>query len=372
MPADPLHTKICDMFGIEFPVLAFTHCKDVAAAVTNAGGLGVLGMGGQSPEEIRAEVRWLKDRCGDKPFGIDLIFPASVPETAMKTNEIQAAISPEHRAFVKNWMEKHDLKDVPPRPGEDRENGPGGGFSSHEAARRQVEAVIDAGPAVIVAGLGSPAFFLDAAHAKGIKVGGLIGRVRQARREIEAGIDFVIAQGYDGGGHTGEIGTFTLVPRVVEIAGDTPVLCAGGVGTGRHLAAALCMGAAGTWSGTLWLATRESDTDILVKEKIVASTEEDTIRSKSWSGKPMRQLKNIWNEAWEAPDAPKPLPMPLQFVLSGPPLAAAAATRKPEFMASPGGQVIGTINEIKSCRDVVFDIVSEARDVFDRLIGEPE
>ena len=304
MARDPLQTKICEMLGIEFPIFAFTHCKDVAAAVSNAGGLGVLGMGGSSPEEIRAEMRWLRDRCGDRPFGLDLIFPASVPETAMNREQISVAITDEHRDFARRYMEKHNLKEVPPRAGEDREMGPGGGFASHENARQQVEVAIEEAPAVIVAGLGSPAFFLDAAHEKGIKVGGLIGRVRQAQREIDAGVDFVIAQGYDGGGHTGDVGTFTLVPRVVSIAGDTPVLCAGGVGTGRHLAAALCMGAAGTWSGTLFLATRESDTDIMVKEKIIASTEEDTIRSRSWSGKPMRQLRNEWNLAWEDPSAP--------------------------------------------------------------------
>jgi len=337
--------------------------------VTNAGGLGVLGELAHAPEQIAQDIAWLRERVGDKPFGVDLIFPASLPEKAPSLEERRQVITQEHRDFVQQFMEQHHLPEPASTRGSDAAVPIG--MSSLDDARRQLDVLLEERVPLIAAGLGSPAFVLDAAHARGIKVAGLVGRTRQARREIEAGVDIIIAQGYDGGGHTGEIGTFTLVPQVVAIAGDTPVLCAGGVGTGRHLAAALCFGAAGVWSGTLWLASRESDSSLLVKEKILASTEDDTIRSRALTGKPARQLKSAWNLAWEAPDAPPPLPFPLQMVLSGRIMAAARETNDPALAGSPAGQVIGTIDAIKPCREIIYDMVEEARDVFDSLLGVP-
>ena len=367
MVRDPLQTKITDMFGVDFPIFGFTHCKDVAAAVTNAGGIGVLGMLGAHPDRIAQEVAWLKDRCGNKPFGIDLVFPANVPEKTQSDEDLDAQIPAEHREFTQRWLDQRGLKWEYRQPEFVNPEGFRGGLSSQEDARKQIDAVLQMAVPLVVAGLGSPAFFIEAAHANGMKVGGLVGKVRQARREIEAGIDMVMAQGYDGGGHTGEIGTFTLVPQVLDIAGDTPVMCAGGVGTGRHLAAALAMGAAGTWSGTLWLASRESDADIMVKEKILAATEEDTMRSKAWSGKPQRGLKVDWNMAWDEPGAPKPLPTPLQGRIAGPAQGALRQKHESNLAYSPAGQVVGAIHEMKSCRDIIYDIAEQARDLLDNV-----
>jgi NAD(P)H-dependent flavin oxidoreductase YrpB (nitropropane dioxygenase family) len=369
MARNPLHTKLCDMFGIEFPIFAFTHCKDVVAEVVNAGGMGILGELSHTADEIHADIQWLRERVGNKPFGIDLVFPASIPQHDMPDVEVKSAVTPEHWQFVNKLMREHNLPELEPQS-DSRRSMPLG-LSSLDQARKQLEVLLDERVPLFAAGLGSPAFVLDAAHARGIKVAGLIGRTRQARREIEAGIDIVIAQGYDAGGHTGEIGTFSLVPAVVKIAGETPVLAAGGVGTGRHLAAALCLGAAGVWTGTIWLATRESNSDIRIKEKIVASTEDDTIRSRALTGKPARQLRNAWNLAWEAPDAPKPLPAPLQFVLSNPVLAAARQAGNDDFLSSPAGQAIGTVEAIKPSREVVLDIVGEALDVLEGVTGVP-
>lgn len=369
MARDPIQTKLTEMMGLEYPIVAFTHCKDVAVAVSEAGGLGVLGQLTATPDEIAANVRWMRDRLGGKPFGVDLVFPASVPPSA-NLEDLSAQIPDEYRAFVNGIMERHSLP--PPKSNAEM---PGfgisrGGLFSQEAGRRQLDVVLEERVPFFASGLGNPAFVVEAAHERGIKVGGLIGKVRQARREVEAGVDVIVAQGYDAGGHTGEIGTFTLVPQVVAIAGDTPVLCGGGVGTGAHLAAALCLGAAGVWTGTIWLAVRESDTDMIVKEKIIAATEEDTTRSRSLTGKPARLLKTALTDEWEQPGALSPLPMPLQGVLTADLMISVHQNNYEPFMGSPAGQVIGTIHEMKPSREVIFDMVADARDILEGLMGE--
>lgn len=365
MARDPLHTKLCDMLGIEFPIVAFTHCKDVVAAVCNAGGVGILGEAGHTPEEIAADVKWLRERVGDRPFGVDLLIPASVPESGGR-QDLAAQIPEEHRRFVQQIKESNNIPD--PKPADGRR---GGVTLTQEFARKQLDVVLEERVPIFASGLGNPAFVLEAAHARGMKVFGLVGKVRQARREVEAGVDVIVAQGTDAGGHTGPIGTFSLVPQVTAIAGSTPVVAAGGVGTGRHLAAALCLGAVGVWTGTIWLTARESDTDMVIKEKILAATEDDTTISRCMSGKPIRQLKTLWTEAWERPDAPSPLPMPLQGIVAGPVLQAITDYKIEPFMGSPAGQVIGTITELKPAREIVLDIIEGARDVLDELFGEP-
>jgi NAD(P)H-dependent flavin oxidoreductase YrpB (nitropropane dioxygenase family) len=362
---DPLHTKLCDMLGIEFPIVAFTHCKDVVAAVCNAGGLGVLGETGHTPDEIAADIKWLRDRIGDRPFGVDLLIPASVPPSGT-VGELAEEIPDEHRRFVQKIKEENNIPD--PKPDSTRPRGMRA--LTQESARKQLDVVLDERVPVFASGLGNPAFVLEAAHARGMKVFGLVGKVRQARREIEAGVDVIVAQGTDAGGHTGPIGTFSLVPQVAAIAGETPVVAAGGVGTGRHLAAALCLGASGVWTGTIWLTCRESDTDMIVQEKILAATDDDTTISRCMSGKPIRQLKTKWTEAWEQPGAPTPLPMPLQGILVGRVLQAISDYKIEPFLGSPAGQVVGTITALKPARQIVLDMIDEARDVFDGLVGE--
>ncbi|HJN92003.1 MAG TPA: nitronate monooxygenase family protein [Dehalococcoidia bacterium] len=370
MAIDPLRTKICDLVGCEFPIFAFTHCKDVAAAVSNAGGVGVLGELGRTPDEIVEDIAWLRERVGDKPFGIDLVFPASIPASTMNMEDLEAQIPQEHREFVSDLMTRHDIPAATQPPA----GGPMSGMVgmlSQENARKQLDAAIETNVPIIASGLGSPAFAVEAAHARGIKLMGLIGRVRQAQREVDAGVDMIVAQGYDAGGHTGEIGTFTLLPRVTAIAGDTPVLCAGGVGTGQHLAAALCLGASGVWCGSLWLASRESDMAFKVKEKLMEATEEDTIRSRALTGKPARQLKTDFNLAWEEPGAPEPLTMPLQGLLIRDLQLAVREQQAQDFMGTPLGQVVGQITEMRPCAEILFDMVEGARDTFDHWLVDP-
>ena len=364
MAKNPLRTKLCEMLGIEFPIIAFTHCKDVVVAVINAGGFAVLGEAMHAPDEIAADIKWIRERVDGKPFGIDVVVPASVPP-AGALGELMAKIPDTHRAFARKIKEKYGVPDP---------KGPVAlhqwGGLNQEMARAQLEVLLDERVPVLASGLGSPVFILEAAHERGIKVFGLVGKTRQAKRQIEAGVDAVIAQGYDAAGHTGSMGTFSIVPEVVSIAGDTPVIAAGGVTTGRHLAAALCLGAAGVWTGTLWLASRESDVDMIVKEKLLAATAEDTSYSSCISGMTMRTLKCPWTEEWSRPEAPRPLSAPYQMLLSADYIQGANDHRRADLMTEAAGQGVGFVTTMKPARQIVFDLVDEALTAIEELTGE--
>jgi NAD(P)H-dependent flavin oxidoreductase YrpB (nitropropane dioxygenase family) len=364
MAKDPLRTKLCDMLGIEFPVIAFTHCKDVAVAVINAGGFAVLGEAMHTPDDIAADIKWIRDRVDGKPFGIDLVLPASVPPTG-SLDELMSEIPDEQRKFAQEIKEKYAVPD------------PKGPIALHqwgglnqEMARAQLDVLLEERVPVIASGLGSPAFILETAHERGILVFGLVGKTRQAKRQIEAGVDAIIAQGYDAAGHTGAMGTFSIVPEVVSIADDTPIIAAGGVTTGRHLAAALCLGAAGVWTGTIWLASRESDVDMIVKEKILAATAEDTSYSTCISGMTMRVLKCPWTEEWAKPEAPRVLPAPYQMLLSSDYIQGANDARREDLMTEAAGQGVGFVTSMKPARQILFDLVEEALAALEEITGE--
>lgn len=351
------------MLGIEFPVIAFTHCKDVAVAVINSGGFAVLGEAMHTPDEIAADIKWIRDRVDGRPFGIDLVLPASVPPTG-SLDDLTAQIPETHRVFAQEIKRKYDVPD------------PRGPIALHqwgglnrEMARAQLDVLLDERVPVIASGLGSPAFILDAAHERGIKIFGLVGKTRQARRQLEAGVDAIIAQGYDAAGHTGSMGTFSIVPEVAAIAGDTPVIAAGGVTTGRHLAAALCLGASGVWTGTLWLASRESDVDMIIKERLLEASADDTSFSSSISGMTMRTLKCPWTEEWSKPGAPPPLSAPYQMLLSSEYIQGANDHRRADLMTEAAGQGVGFVTSMKPARQILFDIVEEALAALDELAG---
>jgi NAD(P)H-dependent flavin oxidoreductase YrpB (nitropropane dioxygenase family) len=364
MAKDPLRTKLCDMLGIEFPIIAFTHCKDVAVAVVNAGGFAVLGEAMHTPDEIAADIKWIRDRVEGRPFGIDLVLPSSVPP-AGTLEELMGQIPEAQRQFARAIKERYKIPDP---------KGPVAlhqwGGLNQEMARAQLDVVLEERAPVFTSGLGNPAFILEAAHARGIKVFGLVGKTRQAQREVEAGVDAIIAQGYDAAGHTGSMGTFSIVPEVVSIAGDTPVIAAGGITTGRHLAAALCLGAAGVWTGTLWLASRESDVDMIIKEKLLAATAEDTVYSRCISGMTMRTLKCVWTDEWSKPDAPPVLTAPYQMLLSSDYIQAANDHRREDLMTEASGQGVAFVTAMKPARQIVFDMVEEALDAFEGITGE--
>ena len=364
--SDPLHTRLCDEYGCEVPICAFAHTKDVIVAVTNAGGIGVLGGVGRTPAELRSDIRWIKERVRDKPFGVDLLVPASFVEG--NREDLEELIPQAHRDFLENLRSENGISEAKPR----REGGTGSPNLLREA-RESLEVVFEEKVPIFASGLGSPAFILEEAHAAGTRVWGLVGLPRQARRQVEAGVDVVIAQGYDSGGHSGTVGTFTLVPEVVEIAegSDTLVLAAGGVSNGRHLAGALAMGAAGIWTGTIWLATHESETQMFLKQRLIDAKVEDAVQSRAMSGKPIRQLRSNWSDAWKQPDAPEPLQMPLQGMLVDDTLAGIREARMEDWMTTPAGQAVVGIHEIKPAAEVVYSLVEEAMEQFDRVTGEP-
>ncbi len=363
MAKNPLQTKLCDSLGIEYPIVAFTHCKDVVAAVTNAGGFAVMGETHHTPDEIEADIRWIREKVGDKPFGIDLVFPASVPAMG-SIDELKAQIPQAQRDYAEDIKKRHNIP--PPKNTPELYEL---GWMTQEVPRKQLEVVLDEKVAVLASGLGSPVFILEAAHERGMQVWGLVGKPRQAKRELEAGVDAIIAQGFDAAGHTGAIGTFSIVSQVAAIAGDTPVIAAGGITTGTHLAAAITLGAAGVWTGTLWLACRESDKEMVIKEKVLRATAEDTSHSACVSGFTMRTLKSKWHEEWAKPEAPKPAPAPYQLLLFAEMKQSAMDWNLEDFMTEAAGQGVGFINEMKPAREIVFDMAEEALSVFEDVTG---
>jgi NAD(P)H-dependent flavin oxidoreductase YrpB (nitropropane dioxygenase family) len=366
MTHDPLRTKLCDMLGIEFPIIAFTHCKDVAVAVINSGGFAVLGEAMHEADQISQDIAWIRERVDGKPFGIDLVLPASAPPGG-SVDDLLSKIPEEQRAYEQEIKKKYDVPDPKDKP----DLYSWGGLNQ-AMARSQLDVLLEEKVPVICSGLGSPAFLLDAAHERGIKVFGLVGKTRQAKRQLEAGVDAIIAQGFDAAGHTGAMGTFSIVAEVAAIAGDTPIIAAGGVTTGRHLAAALCLGASGVWTGTLWLPCRESDNDMIIKEKLIAANSEDTSWSTCISGMTMRVLKCPWTEEWAKPEAPQVLPPPYQMLLSSDYIQGANDYRRDDLMTEACGQGVGSITEMKPARQIVYDMVEEALTAFEAITGEAE
>lgn len=366
--SDPLRTRLCIEYGCDVPIVAFAHTRDIVALVTNAGGIGVLGAAPLTAEELRFNIQWIRERVGDRPWGVDLLIPASFVQGNQE--DLEAEIPEGHRDFVTKLMRDNSI----PYP---TRSGPlSTGIELERAldgARQLLDVVLEERVPIFVSGLGSPAFLLDEAHSRGVKVWGMVGLPRQAARQLDAGVDVIVAQGYDSGGHSGTVGTFTLVPEVVRMAEGTGtlVLAAGGVNNGRQVAAAIAMGADGVWTGTIWLATHESDTETFLKQRLVEARAEDPYQSSAMTGKPIRQLPSRFGDAWKAPDAPEPLPMPLQSVLVRDMLEGIAEARMEDWMTTPAGQSVVGIRSIRPASDVVFQLVEEAQESFERIGAAP-
>ncbi len=354
MPATFVSTSITRMFGVDHPIFGFTHSVDVCVAVCQAGGVGILGATRETPEEIRQHLAEIRRRIGNRPFGVDLVLPPGMPERNNR-EEIEEALPPGHRDFVEGLYGKYGVL---------RDGGSGMRsrfVRSQEVAARQIEAVLDSTVDIFACGIGSPVDAVREAQALGKKVVSLVGTPKQARRVKDAGVDFIVAQGYDAGAHTGQIGTFSLVPQVVDAAGDTPVVAAGGVVSGRHIAASLALGAAGVWIGTAWLVTKENHTDPIILRKLLAAGPEDTVISRADSGKTLRQVRSAWSEEWSAPGAPAPLKMPYQDILIGDLLGAIDRQKVEPLMHSPAGQGVGTLNRETTVAETMNRLVAEAQ-----------
>lgn len=360
-------TDLCDTVGIERPIVAFTPSEHVAAAVSRAGGLGVLGcVRFNDPDELDRTLTWLDDNTDGKPYGVDVVMPMKVP-TEGKAVDLKAMIPEPHVAFVDRTLQQLGVPPLPEGEGRDAVMG-----WLHSVARSHVDVALGHRPVLIANALGSPPVdVIEQAHAAGVQVAALAGAPKHALSHVANGVDVIVAQGYEAGGHTGEIASMVLTPEVVDAVGpDIPVLAAGGIGSGRQIAAALALGAQGVWTGSIWLTTQEYqnlNTNRGMTEAFLRATSADTIRTRVYTGKPARLLRTKWTEAWAADDAPDPLPMPLQNILVADAHSRMNAHGDPDVISMPVGQIVGRMNDVRPVADVMARLVAEYDDAVARL-----
>ncbi len=375
-----MKSPICALLGIEFPLLAFSHCRDVVAAVSRAGGMGVFGAGALPPERLEEELAWIDAHVDGQPYGVDLLIPEKMAGKHEEVNARQmvTGLPDSHTGFADAVLAKHGIE--------------AGAFD--EARDRMVQIGRNLRPAgaadlldvafkhpikLIANALGvPPPLMLELGKRHGVPVAALVGAREHAVKQVEAGVDILVVAGGEAGGHCGDVSTLVLVPEVVAaIAGlrAVPILAAGGIVTGRQMAACMAMGAAGAWTASVWLTTHEAETNPVVKDKMLKATSRDTVRSRSRTGKPSRQLRSSWTQAWEAPGAPSPLPMPLQSLISEPPLARVDKLAQSghagaqELATYWVGQGVGLMNEAKSVRAVMQEFQEDFLAAYERLGG---
>jgi NAD(P)H-dependent flavin oxidoreductase YrpB (nitropropane dioxygenase family) len=377
-----MKSAICDMLGIEFPLFAFSHCRDVVAAVSRAGGFGVLGATVHSPGTLERELRWIDDHADGKPYGVDVLIPENMSTAGEKHvtwKSLEARVPREHRDFTRDLLKKNGIEltttsvaDNQPQP------------FDPETAMQLLEVSFRHPIRLIANALGVPPKEMIAMGKKhGVPVAALVGAREHALRQVAAGVDILVVQGTEAGGHCGEVSTMVLVPEVIKAIRpirDVPVLAAGGIMTGRQMAACMAMGAAGAWTGSVWLATVESETSEIFREKMIAASSRDAVRSKGRTGKPARQLRSVWTDAWDrSPESPGALPMPLQSIVSRDAFnaidrAAAAGNPKARDMVSYFvGQGVGLIDSVKSAGSVVQEFKEdfiEAIEHMNALVAE--
>jgi NAD(P)H-dependent flavin oxidoreductase YrpB (nitropropane dioxygenase family) len=370
-----VHTPATDLVGIDLPIFAFSHCRDVVAAVTRAGGLGVLGAVAHSPEQLDIDLTWIEQEVKGLPFGVDLLVPekfAGSDEGGLDPGQLRDLVPDEHRAWVDDLLDRYHVPQAP--ADETIGRGVGGMRVDPKSMAPLLDVLFAHDTSLVASALGPPpAHFIERAHAAGIPVAALAGSVEHARKHAAAGADLIVAQGTEAGGHTGTIATMVLVPEVVDAVAPTPVLAAGGIGRGRQLAAGMALGADGVWCGSVWLTTEEAETPPTVKEKFLHAGLGDTVRSRSLTGKPARMLRTPWTDEWERVDGPGPLPMPLQPMLIGNAMrrihrvADKDGTGANELVTYFVGQVVGAMNAVRPSRQVVLEMVEEFIDTLERL-----
>ncbi len=381
-----MRSPICEMLGIDFPLVAFSHCRDVVAAVSRAGGFGVLGATAFSPHQLDRELAWLDEHCGGRGYGVDVLIPehiATKDERNVSVSTVAERIPQRHRDFVRELLKKYDVE-LPDRTLHGGPEQHHGRINLQEDTVMPLLEVAFSHPIKLIANaLGvPPQSMLELGRRHNVPVAALIGAKEHAVRQVQAGVDIIIAEGWEAGGHCGEVSTLVLVPdviRAIKPIRDVPVLAAGGIANGRQMAACMAMGAAGVWTGSVWLTTSESDVPQLLREKMLAATARDTVRSKCRTGKFSRQLKSAWTEAWESAESPGPLPMPFQTVLSEPALRAALYSaehgneKARELITYWVGQCVGLIDTVKSARTVVQEFMEDfaaALEDMNRLVGQ--
>jgi len=371
-----MKSPVCEMLGVEFPLFAFSHCRDVVAAVSRAGGFGVLGATVHSPETLEHELKWIDDHVDGKPYGLDVLIPENIStagERDVTWQSLERRIPSEHRAFTRDLLKKYDVEltstSVPantPQP--------------FDAARAMelLEVSFRHPVRLIANALGvPPKTMIEMGRKHGVPVAALVGAKEHALRQVAAGVDILVVQGTEAGGHCGEVSTMVLVPEVIKAIKpirDVPVLAAGGIMNGRQMAACMAMGAAGVWTGSVWLATTESETSEIFREKMIAASSRDAVRSKGRTGKPARQLRSVWTDAWDrGPDSPGALPMPLQSIISRDAFqaidraAAAGNARARDLVSYFVGQGVGLIDSVKSATAVVQEFKEDFLEAIEHM-----
>jgi NAD(P)H-dependent flavin oxidoreductase YrpB (nitropropane dioxygenase family) len=366
-------TPLAEELGLEVPIFAFSKAPEVVAAVSRAGGMGMLGAVAYTVDQLRDALDWIDAHVDGKPYGVDVVMPAKYEGAGAGTIDPQAfeaMISPRHRAFIEDLLTRYEV----PRLPDDETSWHHLLAWTEQTTRPQVELALSRPIKLLANALGPPPRdIVDSAHQRGIKVAALTGSVEHALKQIENGVDIIVAQGTEAGGHCGEISTMVLVPDIVDAVGTTPVLAAGGIGCGRQVAAALALGAQGAWTGSMWLTVAESDVAPLLKDKLVRARATDTVRSRALTGKPARQLRTAWSDAWDDPKGPGALPMPLQFMATADATsrifkyAGQPGTRAHELLTSPVGQIVGRMNAVKSVAEVMDELVREMRATMTRM-----
>ncbi len=364
--------RVTGLLGCEIPLLAFSHCRDVVAAVTNAGGFGVLGAAAFSPEALDVELHWIDEHVHGRPYGADVLVPEKVEGRGrhLTPADFVALVPDTQRRFVEDLLARHGIH----QPG-DGVSAQGSRMGNPDVNEELLDVAFAHPIGLIANALGRPpASMLERAGRQGVPVAALVGARHHAERQLEAGVDLIVAQGGEAGGHTGEIATMVLVPEVVDaVAGRVPVLAAGGIVTGRQMAAALALGADGVWTGSMWLTTEEAETAPATKAKLVTASSADTLRSRGRTGKPARQLRSAWTDAWEDPAGPGPLPMPLQSMIAEPALrridqlAASGHEGATELATYFVGQGVGLLDGVRPVRRVVEELMADFADAVERV-----
>jgi NAD(P)H-dependent flavin oxidoreductase YrpB (nitropropane dioxygenase family) len=363
-----VRTSLCTLLDIDHPIVGFTPSEQVAAAISRAGALGVLGcVRFNDPAELDSVLSWMDANTGGRPYGVDVVMPAQVPTEGVP-DDLSQLIPAGHKEFVDRTLL---ALGVPPLPGESTA-GEGVLGWLHSVARQHVEVALGHPARLIANALGPPPpDVIAAAHDRGMLVAALAGKAAHARGHVASGVDIVVAQGYEAGGHTGEIASMVLVPEIVDAVGDqAPVLAAGGIGCGRQIAAALALGAVGVWMGSAWLTTEEytlGSAMPALRTALLSATSSDTVRTRIYSGKPARLLRNRWTQAWAEPGAPEPLPMPLQNLLVSEAHQRLMRSGQPDVQPMPVGQIVGRMNEVRPVAELIRTLLQEVDDTLGRL-----
>jgi NAD(P)H-dependent flavin oxidoreductase YrpB (nitropropane dioxygenase family) len=364
-----MRNRLTEMFGIDVPIFAFTHKPEVAIEVTNMGGMGALAASYYQPDELERILTDMDEKTRGRPYCIDVLFANKVGEVVPMSERLKA-LPKQHLDFVEKILDEAGIPPLPPEVEAEllRDKPPGHGHTE-EGILEVLEVVVKHSQAkFVLSAMGAPpAHVVETLHRYGIKVGAMAGSAEHALKHVQAGVDLVVAQGSEAGGHTGTISSMVLWPEVVDAVAPIPVLAAGGVGSGRHIAAAFALGAEGVWCGTIWLGSVESELSPDMRKKFIAARSQDAIQRKYDTGKPLRVLRSKWTDAWDAPGAPQPLPLPAQKLLVIPALKRLELANAVDYMGYMSGQIVGRIKKEQTIREIMEDMKTEFQGVIDRL-----